>query len=77
MKKSITINDGTSKAQLFKAINEFEDSINTTVLSVLVHTNHSYTLVEFDGIRVTKWEGNIDEFINDQNIKRMRIVNIM
>ena len=77
MKKSITINDGTSKAQLFKAINEFEDTINTTVLSVLVHTNHSYTLVEFDGICVTKWEGNIDEFINDQNIKRMRMVNIM
>lgn len=77
MKKSITIKDGTSKSQLLKAIQEYEDTVHTTVLSVVVHTGHMYTLIEFDGISVGKWIGDVDDFINEGKTALMTLVQVM
>lgn len=76
MKKSITIKDGTSKAQLTKAIKNFESCANTTVLKFYIHEDHVYTLVDFDGITVTKWRGIVDEFIDGVDASKMDLVDI-
>ena len=74
MEKNIVIKDGTSRAQLFKAIIEFENITKTTVLIVNVYKDHSYILIEFDGIVVTKWSGNVDDFIKKNAHSKMSIV---
>ena len=76
MKVSITIEDGTSRAQLVKAIREFESHSECSVLRMNVFEDHTYTLVEFDGIVVTMWYGNIDNFIRC-DFSGMRIVSTM
>ena len=63
MEKNITILDGTSKAQLVKSIKMFESYAECDTLKVTVFEDHTYTLLEFDGIVVTMWYGNIDSFI--------------
>ena len=73
MKASITIEDGTSRAQVVKAIREFESHSECYVLRINVFEDHTYTLVEFDGIVVTTWYGNIDKLINS-DFSGMRIV---
>lgn len=50
----ISIKDGTSYAQLYKAIKVFEEMVNTKVLKVFV-SKYGMSLVEFDGITVGKW----------------------
>ena len=64
MEKNITILDGTSKAQLVKSIKMFESYVECDTLKVTVFGDHTFTLVEFDGILVTVWHGNIDSFIS-------------
>lgn len=76
MKKQIIIKDGTSKSQLTKAIKNFEACANATVLKFYIHEDHVYTLVEFDGISVTKWRGIVDEFINGVDTSKMDLVDI-
>lgn len=65
MEKYIVIKDGTSKSQLMKAIENYESIYRSTVLKIYVHENHNYSLVDFDGISITKWGGVIDDFINN------------
>ena len=77
MEKSIVIKDGTSKAQLIKAIRNFETALGTTVLIMHVHDNHYYTLIEFDGISVSKWIGIIDEFIEGVDNSKMILEEIL
>ena len=74
MEKNIIIKDGTSRARLFNAISKFEIITKTTVLIVNVYEDHSYILIEFDGIVVTKWTGNIDDFIKKDVDSKMSIV---
>ena len=76
MKKQIIIKDGTSKSQLTKAIKNFETCANATVLKFYIHEDHGYTLVEFDGISVTKWSGIVDEFIDGVDVSKMNLVDI-
>ena len=73
MKVSISIEDGTSKTQLIKAIRDYATKTECTVLRVNVFEDHTYILVEFDGIVVTMWYGNIDNFIRC-DFSTMRIV---
>lgn len=73
MKVTISIEDGTSKAQLVKAIREFASHSNCSVLRMNVFEDHTYTLIEFDGIVVTMWHGNIDNFIRC-DFSNMKIV---
>ena len=77
MIKSIEINDGTSKAQLIKAIENFEREYHVTVLKVEVNRKHEYRLVEFDGKIVSEWGGIVDDFINGAEISRMRLVHFL
>ena len=69
MKKSIEMNltilDGSSRAQIIKAIRKFEDASNAVVLSFFVASNHHFIMVEFDGRVVSEWVGKIDEFLED------------
>ena len=74
MKKQIIIKDGTSKSQLTKAIKNFEACANTTVLKIYINEDHMYTLVEFNGISVTKWCGIVDEFITEVDASKMNLV---
>ena len=77
MEKNIIIVDGTSKAFLMKSIRQYEELRKCVVLKVYVNTDHSYILVEYDAICVTKWMGeNIDDFLND-NYSGMDIISIM
>ena len=76
MKVTISIEDGTSKAQLVKAIREFVSHLDCSVLRMEVFEDHTYTLVEFDGIVVTMWYGNIDNFISC-DFSDMKIVSTM
>ena len=76
MKKHIIIKDGTIKSQLNKAIKNFEACSNTTVLKFYIHEDHVYTLVDFDGIAVTKWRGIVDEFIDGADVSKMDLVDI-
>lgn len=76
MKVSISIEDGTSKAQLVKAIREFESHSDCSVLRMYVFDDHTYTVVEFNGIVVTMWYGNIDNFIRC-DFSNMKIVSTM
>ena len=76
MKVSITIEDETSRAQLVKAIREFESYSECSVLRMNVFEDHTYILVEFDGIVVTMWYGNIDKFIR-RDFSSMRILSTM
>ena len=76
METRIIIEDGTSKAQLTKAIKNFENRTNTTVLKIFVSENHIYRMVEFDGISITKWGGLIDDFINEVNITKMNLIDL-
>ena len=73
MEKNITILDGTSKAQLVKSIKMFESYVKCDTLKVTVLGDHTFTLVEFDGIVVTMWCGKIDNFIR-RDFTTMRIV---
>ena len=65
MKKCIDIKDGTSKSQLLKAIKNYEKMNNTTVLKISIFKDHHYHLVDYNGINVTRWDGLIDDFINN------------
>ena len=77
MKKNIIIVDGTSSAILMKAIREYEELRKCEVLKFYLHTDHSYILVEYDAICVTRWSGdNIDDFLN-HDYSGMEIVDIM
>ena len=76
MKVSITIEDGTSKSQLIKAIRDYATKSRCTVLRITVFEDHTYTLLEFDGIVVTRWYGNIDNFIRC-DFSTMRILSTM
>ena len=72
MNKSIIIKDGTSKAQLMKAIKDFEKEYNVTVLKMVVEENHHYKLAEFDGSIFTLWSGEVDIFLNNIDFRYMR-----
>ena len=77
MKKNITIADGTSRAFLMEAIREFEELRKCVVLKIYINTDHSFILVEYDGICVTRWCGdNIDDFLNHE-YSGMEIFDIM
>ena len=76
MKVSISIEDGTSKSQLIKAIRDYATKTECTVLRMNVFEDHTFALVEFDGIVVTMWYGNIDDFIHC-DFSTMRIISIM
>lgn len=76
MKKQIIIKDGTSKSQLNKAIKNYENCVRTTVLKFYVHEDHTYILIDFDGIIVSKWHGNVDDFINEVNASKMKLADI-
>ena len=77
MKKNIIIVDGTSKAFLMKSIRQYEELRKCVVLKVYVHTDHSFILVEYDGICVTKWMGEyINDFLNN-DYSCMDIITIM
>ena len=76
MKVSIIIEDGTSKSQLIKAIRDYATKTECTVLRMDVFEDHTYALVEFDGIVVTMWYGNIDNFIRC-DFSGMRILSTM
>ena len=65
MEKYIVIKDDTSKERLMKAIENYEKENRTTVLKIYVHENHYYHLVDFNGISVAKWGGDIGDFINN------------
>ena len=76
MNVSIIIKDGTSKSRLIKAIRDYATKYRCTVLRMYVFGDHTYTLVEFDGIVVTMWYGNIDNFIRC-DFSTMRILSTM
>ena len=77
MKVSISIEDGTSKSQLIKAIRDYATKSRCTVLRMNVFEDHTYTLLEFDGIVVTRLYGkNIDNFIRC-DFSTMRILSTM
>ena len=76
MQVSISIEDGTSKSQLIKAIRDYATKSECSVLRMYVFEDHTYTLVEFNGIVVTMWYGNIDSFIRC-DFTTMRIVSTM
>ena len=76
MNVSISIEDGTSKSQLIKAIRDYATKSRCTVLRITVFEDHTYTLLEFDGIVVTRWYGNIDNFIRC-DFSTMRILSTM
>ena len=64
MKLSIRIEDGTNTSKLYKAIKEFENETELTVLSVYVNKLHESVIETTDGIAVIKWSWNINEFMN-------------
>ena len=71
---NITIKDGTSKAQIVKAIRIFENVHKSNVISLYVATNHRFVLIDYDGISVSKWYGKIDEFIaEDTDYQKMEL----
>ena len=76
MEKRIVIKDGTSKAQLTKAIKNFEACTDTTVLKIFICENHMYNLIEFDGISVAKWGGFIDDFMNEVEFTKMTLIDL-
>ena len=55
---TVRVKDGTSKAQIIKALKELEESRKVNVAE-----NHHFIMVDFDGIAVTKWHGDVNEFI--------------
>lgn len=76
METLIIIKDGTSKTQLCKAIKNYEKHLKTTVLKFFVDSEHNYILVDFNGIIISKWFGNVDEFINEVNVDKMRLLDL-
>ena len=64
MKLSIRVEDETNISKLYKAIKEFENETNLTILSVYVNKLHESIIETTDGIGVIKWSWNINEFIN-------------
>lgn len=77
MEKKISIYDGTSKSQLMKAIKNHENTLNITILVAFVSTEHILIITEFDGICVTKWRCNVDDFINGVNVSKMDLIGIL
>ena len=67
----IAILDGTSREHLISAIRCYEDFYAVNVLTFFVGTNHKYIMVEFDGTIVTKWCGDINQFLVDQSNDNM------
>lgn len=51
---SFTIKDGTSNAQLKKAINIFADTLNVDMLEVFVAANHGAIIVYWNGMSVLR-----------------------
>lgn len=74
MEKNISIKDGTSKSQLMKAIKNHENTLNITILVAFVSTEHILRITEFDGICVTKWSCNVDDFINRVDVSKMELI---
>lgn len=77
MIKSIIINDGTSKAQLIKAIDNYEREYHVIVLKIEVNREHEYRLLEFDRTIVTEWRGFVDDFISGAEISKMQLANVL
>lgn len=73
---NLTILDGTSRAQVIKAIRTYEETNNVNVITFFVASNHRLIMIEFDGIVVTMWRGNIDNFIRC-DFSNMKIVSII
>ena len=70
----ISIKDGTSKEQIVKAISRFENAHKSNVISFFAASNHRFVLIDYDGISVSKWYGNIDEFIvEDTDYQKMEL----
>ena len=61
--KNIIINDGTDRRDLIEAIDIFEKQCRCTILKLYTHSDHTFTMVEFDGNSVTSWYGRIDDFL--------------
>lgn len=76
MKKNIIINDLTDRKELIEAINIFEINFNCTVLKFFTYCDNTFTMVEYDGICVTRWSGNIDDFFK-RKVKKFEITSIM
>ena len=76
MNKNFIINDGTDRKELIEAINIFEIHCKCTILKFVSHSDHTFTMVEFDGNCVTSWYGRLDDFFN-RNVEYFEITGIM
>ena len=74
---NVAILDGTSKAQLRKAIRTYEENHKCNVLTFFVTNNHRFFMVEYDGIGVSKWYGDIEEFLADPTDVKMELKQLL
>ena len=73
---TVRVKDGTSKAQIIKALKELEETRKVNVLKFFVAENHHFIMVDFDGIAVTKWHGDVKEFIKNPSYANLTVADI-
>lgn len=74
---NLTILDGTSRAQVIKAIRTYEETNNVNVITFFVASNHRLIMIEYDGIGVAKRYGNIEEFLLYPSYEKLELTCIL
>lgn len=68
---------GVDLSLLSRRLRHYEDNTQCVVLKVHINEDRSFILVDYDGKVITKWKGNIDEFIHGMYSTDMEIISIM
>ena len=76
LRKNIIIHDDTDRDELMKAIDIFEKHCKCMILKLFIHSDHTLTMVEYDGNCVTSWYGLLDDFFN-RKVEHFEITGIM
>ena len=77
MKMRIINKAGVDLSLLIRSLKHHEDNSKCVVLKVHIFEDRSFILVDYNGIVITKWKGNIDEFIYAPYSTDMEIISIM